>query len=251
MVSKLVAAGYRALELASNYDELMAFLTWPKFSFSSYRLVSGLVRQALKPATVIDVGANVGQFCVAAVKLFNPKKIYTFEPLPSAYLSLSKNIKSLTAVQHFNRALGEREGEIVFHVNSHSHSSSILPLAESHLSAFPDAVEREKIKVPLTTLDKALCDAELPKPCLLKLDVQGYEDKVLEGATETLQKVDYIVSELSFKPMYEGERVFTEMLALMDNYGFRFVRPLDFLRDPKTGEILQLDALFERIEESV
>ena len=46
--------------------------------------------------------------------------------------------------------------------------------------------------------------------------------------------------------MYEGEKVFTEILALMQSFGFRFLRPIDWLEYPRTGEILQMDALFAR-----
>jgi len=237
-----------AIDVLMDPAAVRGMSAWPKFSLASYRIVSALIREGLSPASVIDAGANVGQFCVAAAKLLRPASLYVFEPLPSAYERLQAHAKGLSGVHLQNVALGERQGEVEFHVNRHSHSSSILALAESHRAAFPEAIESENIRVPLTTLDLALSDADLPRPCLLKLDVQGYEDRVLEGARETLPHVDYIVSELSFRPMYEGERNFREMLDLIEGYGFRFIRPLDFLRDPRTNEILQIDALFERAE---
>jgi len=226
---------------------LEGVLAWPKFSLASHRIVRALVQQGVSVESVIDVGANVGQFCVAAAKVLTPRKIYAFEPLPSAYSRLRKNTQKLCGVQLEHVALGERKGEVEFYVNAHSHSSSILRLGESHRNAFPNAVETDVIRVPMTTLDRALAGIGVARPCLLKLDVQGYEDRVLEGAHDTLLAVDYIVSELSFKPMYEGERTFTDMLELMSRYGFKFIRPLDFLRDPATQEILQVDGLFERM----
>lgn len=236
----------RILEFVVNPKMLWMLIRWPKFSLASYKIVSDILRQDIAPKSVIDAGANVGQFTVAVSKLLAPRNIYAFEPLPGAYAKLIRHTKGIAGATVQNVALGERDGVVEFRVNQHSHSSSILALGNAHRAAFPYAVESELIQVPMTTLDNALDGIELPRPCLLKLDVQGYEDKVLEGAARTLKRVDYVVSELSFSPMYEGERSFTEMLELMTNYGFRFVRPLDFLRNPDTGEILQLDALFER-----
>ena len=79
---------------------------------------------------------------------------------------------------------------------------------------------------------------------MLKLDVQGYEPQVLEGATETLKRVNYVLLEASFRPLYEGEGVFMEIARVMEGRGFDFLRPVDWLIDPRNGEILQMDALF-------
>lgn len=236
----------RLFDVAREPGAIAALFRWPKFSLASYRIVRSLAEQGILPQSVIDAGANVGQFCVASAKLLPAQQIHVFEPLPSAFEQLQRHARGFANVRLHNVALGERIGEVEFNVNRHSHSSSILPLADAHRAAFPEAMESEVIQVPLTTLDRALAGVDLPGPCLLKLDVQGYEDRVLAGASDILAQVQYIVSELSFKSMYEGEKTFTQMLDLLAGHGFRFVRPLDFLRDPRTGEILQIDALFER-----
>jgi len=66
----------------------------------------------------------------------------------------------------------------------------------------------------------------------------------LRGGLKTLQRVDYVILEASFKPMYEGEMLFMNIVRLMEEYGFHFLRPVGWLSHPKTGEILQTDALF-------
>jgi len=63
---------------------------------------------------------------------------------------------------------------------------------------------------------------------------------------KTLQQVDFVILEASFKPMYEGEMLFMDIVRLMEEYGFRFLRPVGWLSHPKTGEILQMDTLFKR-----
>jgi len=211
-------------------------------------MLSALKQQDIKPKTVIDVGANIGQFAVASAKIFPDVSVHSFEPQPNCVTHLQKNVKRLGNVKIHPFALGDAEGEVEFHVNQHSHSSSILPLAESHRSAFPNAQEKETISVKVSTLDDVFNSIELKSPVLLKLDVQGYEAQTLRGGLETLQRVDYVILEASFKQMYEGELLFMDIVGLMEGYGFHFLRPVGWLSNPKTGEILQLDALFERVK---
>lgn len=227
-----------------------AFLTWPKFSITSYAMISALARQGMSPKVVIDVGANVGQFAVASEKLFPEASVHSFEPNPNCYTALRKNVSSLSGIATYSVALGAQEGESTFHLNAHSHSSSMLPLADNHTEAFPEARETSAVQVRVSTLDLIFDGMELPSPVLLKLDVQGYEAQVLRGGAETLKRVDYVVLEASFKPMYQGEMLFMDLVRLMESAGFFFSRPVGLLSHPKTGEILQMDALFERAERS-
>lgn len=221
-------------------------LSWPKFSMTSFLMISGLKKQGLIPESIIDVGANVGQFAVASAKIFPASRIYSFEPNPPCAAQLKNNVARFENVRTFGLALGEKEGEVEFHVNSHSHSSSILPLAASHLDAFPDAREHSQIRVEVSTLDRIFANIELKSPVLLKLDVQGYELQVLEGGRDLLARVDHVLLEASFKPMYQGEAVFMAIERKMREFGFEFLRPVGFLRAPDTGEFLQMDALFQR-----
>lgn len=236
-------------QLLQHKGAVSAYLNWPKFSITSFNMISALRTQGIYPKTVIDVGANVGQFAVATAKIFSGVSVHSFEPNPECVSALQKNIASLPNVLVYPLALGEAEGEVSFHVNSHSHSSSILPLAKSHLMAFPDAREVNMIQVKLCTLDKVFADIELSSPVMLKLDVQGYEAQVLRGATETLKRIDYVVLEASFKPMYQGEILFMDIVKLMEGFEFSFLRPVGMLSDPQTNEIIQMDALFQRISE--
>lgn len=234
------------LPLAEDLRSVPALLTWPKFSVTSFMMVSRLDRQDVVPGTVLDVGANTGQFAVASAKLFPGVHIHSFEPVPACVERLRKNVSGLDKVIVYPFALGERAGEATFMVNRYSHSSSLLPLARAHLEAFPGAQEQEKIVVKVSTLDQVFADVELRPPVLLKLDVQGYEAHTLRGGVETLKRVDYVVLEASFEAMYEGELLFMDLTQMMEEQGFRFRRPVGWLAEPRSGEILQMDALFTR-----
>lgn len=244
--STLARAVLAAGLLMQVSGSVKALVSWPKFSVSSYFIVSGLLRQGAVPRTVVDVGANVGQFAVASTKLLQAARVHSFEPVPESASKLRRNVTRLGNVTVYPFALGEEEGSVSFHVNAHSHSSSPLPLAKIHRKAFPEAREERTIEVAVSTLDRVFEGVQLKRPVLIKLDVQGYEAQVLRGGEETLRRVDYVVMEVSFSPMYEGERTFMEMARMMEDYGFRFERPVGWLSAPGTGEILQMDALFVR-----
>jgi FkbM family methyltransferase len=166
--------------------------------------------------------------------------------VPECAGELRKNVSELANVTVYPLALGDGEGELQFYVNSHSHSSSALPLAEGHRTAFPEAQEERTIKVEVSTLDRVFEGVDLERLILLKLDVQGYESRAIRGGWETLKRVDYVVLEASFKPMYEGEQTFMEIVRMMESCGFRFERPVGWLSTQGTGEVLQMDALFVR-----
>jgi FkbM family methyltransferase len=236
-----------AAELAADPAALAAWLSWPRFSVTSFRLVSGLVKQGIAARTVLDVGANTGQFAVAAAKLFPGARVYSFEPLPECVTQLRRHANKLPNLTIYPFALGDREtGDLPFNVNSHSQSSSALRLTEGHRTAFPDEQETVSTTVEASTLDRIFELIDLAPPVLLKLDVQGYEAKVLLGGVKTLKRVDYVVLEASLRPMYEGEVLFLDLVCLMAGYGFHFLRPVGWLTDRKTDEVLQIDTLFER-----
>jgi FkbM family methyltransferase len=226
---------------------LRAVCTWPVFSISSFEMLSALLSYDVRPASIIDVGANVGQFTVAAAKKIPNAHVHSFEPLPDCASRLRRNVDRLRNVSVYGLALGETEGRCAMHVNSYTLSSSLLSLAPAHQQAFPYETEVGTLDVAVSTLDKTFERIDLPRPILLKIDVQGYEAKVLKGAANLLKGIDHAVIEASLKPMYEGETLFDGLADLMKAFGFRFKATVGQLPDPSSGEILQIDALFERV----
>lgn len=223
-----------------------AAATWPVFSRTSHRMVWGLRAQGLHPATVLDVGANRGQFAVAARRLWADCTVHAFEPSPD----LAARLRGVAAadphlVVHAV-ALGDAPGWAELHLNAHHQSSSLLTVGARHLSAFPEAREVGSVRVGVERLDARVDAAALRRPVLAKVDVQGTELAVLAGAGAVLDRIDHLVVETSFTPLYEGEPPFAELLAWAERHGFAFDRPVGLLRDPATDEILQIDALLAR-----
>lgn len=244
MVYSLRRSAELAVALLSEPGFLPAAVRWPTFSLTSFLMVSRLAKLGIMPSTVVDVGANVGQFAVAIAKIFPQAAVHSYEPVPESYAKLLELASRLPNLKVCQLALGETEGELAFHVNSHTHSSSALPLAEIHKSAFPSAREVKGITVKAATLDCVYNQVALAPPVFLKLDVQGYEEQVLKGGLRFLDQVDYVLAELSFEPLYLGEKSAQAMVTFMGDLGFEFIQPVGFLEDPRNGKYLQIDALF-------
>jgi FkbM family methyltransferase len=220
---------------------------WPVFSLTSSRLVSDLVRQSIAPAFVVDVGANRGQFAVAMLELVPTSTVLSFEPLPTQAAQLAGLHRRYgERLEVRNIALGGTHGRQELHINSHHQSSSLRSLAPRHLNAFPDAHDVGTVLVDVDRLDSQLSPADIPDNSMLKIDAQGFERDVIDGAGDLLLRFDILLIEASFQPLYDGEWTFVEMVEQLDSRGFSFVRPVGFLKSPSTAEYLQVDALFTR-----
>lgn len=152
--------------------------------------------------TIFDVGANVGDSINRFQELFKNPLIYSFEPLKKEF-ELIKN-KETKNIKCFNFALGEQETQKSFNVLSDSHLSSFNEYNKEYLR---DRSKDQKNTVQIRTLDNFLKERnEIDRIDLLKIDTQGYEEKVLEGAKSSLKenKFKIIEVELQIGKLYEG-----------------------------------------------
>jgi FkbM family methyltransferase len=221
------------------------FLQSRKPSFASYRMCQAVKSLVGAPASVFDVGANQGQFAGAAAWWFPDSQIVSFEPSPSVFPSLQRNVAKIRKLSLVQSALGDRAGELEFFENQYSHASSALPVTEEQKALRPETANTRKITVPITTLDLFTAGQTWPRPLLLKLDVQGFEKKVLDGAGAFLEQVDFLLFECSYRALYEGEPLFQEMYAHVRSLGFELVAPVGFLEN-EDYVMLQTDLLWRR-----
>lgn len=232
----------RALRHASDPGFWRAAKTWQPFSVTSYALARRLAEVIPAPRTVIDGGANVGQFSRAALETWRPDRLIAIEPNPAAAARLRQNLASERNVEIFEFALGSRPGTSSLVLTENSVSSSILqPLASSQLRTEGLAQD-----VELRPLDQLLSRTAIVGPTLLKLDLQGYESQAILGASEVLKEVDYLLIEVSFAPSYEEEPLADEVFALLrSSTSFGLVGLVDTMRSAD-GRLLQADALFHQ-----
>jgi FkbM family methyltransferase len=235
----------KILELLTTPGALSAFIFWKKFSLSSYKIVSRAKLYSINPKTIIDVGANVGQFTVACRQLMAGVNVYPIEPDLKVGEELKDNVGKETSKNVIITAIGDYVGTAVFNVNRDSQVSSLLTLGDERIQFFPHSCVTKRVEIPITTLDELFSEKKLQRPILLKIDVQGAEDQVIFGAKKILKEIDWVLIEVSFARLYNGEKSFNEIVKTMAGYGFRFVRPLNFHTSPTTLEIIEMDALFE------
>ena len=218
------------------------------YSIASTEIICNIRQYVDEIHTVIDVGANQGQFAIAASKGYPQANIYSFEPLPETFLVLKKNVGEYDRIKSFNTALGSEQGVIDFYKNNHSHASSALPVSTFQKNQLPETSITQKIQVPVERLDRIADKLVLEAPVLLKLDVQGFEKQVLEGSSGIINKIDFLVFEASFIQMYDGETLFNELHDYVQSCGFELVAPVGALQNKK-GQFLQLDMLYRRSSE--
>lgn len=199
--------------------------------------------------TVLDVGANSGQFVqqLRGEYVDYKKKIISFEPLGSAYELLKANAKGDPNWEIFNFALGDKEAKQEINIAGNSYSSSLLDMLPSHERSAPESkyIGREVIEVK--TLDSIFGNLCKPSNSIyLKIDTQGFESKVIKGAKEALAHIDTVQMEMSLVPLYKDELLFNEMCMLMSEYGFSLVTIENGFSDPVSGQLLQVDGIFHR-----
>jgi len=195
--------------------------------------------------TVIDIGANIGQFAIKARRMFPDSQIYSFEPLSGCFAKLVNVLGNDPKFHPVRCAIGAREAMLVIHESSFDQASSFLAVSDLQVRAFPHTRPKTDETVPVRRLDDVLNQVLAPD-VLLKLDVQGFEAQVLDGAPRVLSEARVVISEVAFAPMYEGQPLFGEIYDRLIEAGLRLHGVLDQLPDPRDGRILQADAIFVR-----
>jgi FkbM family methyltransferase len=196
---------------------------------------------------ILDVGANVGQFGAELRRHVGFKgRLVSFEPMRQAHAVLKARAAGDGLWEVAPRAaIGARDGAIAINVSENSVSSSVLPMLEAHSKAAPGSRYSSTEEVPLTRLDVA-ANSYFANDSIafLKIDTQGYEWEVLEGATETLRRVVGVQLEVSLIPLYDGQKLMPELVDEMNRRGFSLWAIAPAFADPGTGRLLQADATF-------
>ena len=196
--------------------------------------------------TVLDVGANEGQFGVTLRNLGYEGRIISFEPLTQARKKLHKiSQKDPLWEVAPQAAIGTTNGEIEINIAGNSESSSVLNMLDTHILAAPDSKYIGKEKVPLRKLDTITQDLIEPGSVVfLKIDTQGYEEQVMIGARELMNNIVGLQLEISLVPLYEGQSLLEEMFEQLKQKGFELWGISSVFSDPNTAQLLQIDATF-------
>lgn len=200
-------------------------------------------------STVLDVGANIGQFATALRASGYRGAIVSCEPLTDAFAHLRRRSAHDRQWDVRQTAVGSEIGTAQINISANSFSSSLLEMTDAHTTAAPGSETVAAETVPLTTLDELARELDVdPERTLLKIDTQGYEPQVLDGAGSLVGKLAAISLELSFVPLYAGQQLFDELVTRLRDAGYVLYAVEGGFGDRRTGRMLQCDGLFVRAD---
>lgn len=219
-------------------------------SIDAWRLVKILNENNI--GTVLDVGAHEGQ---SGRELFDggfAGELISFEPMPDAHQRLIEAASRYRAKGKSWRvapraAVGAANQTATMNIAANGVSSSLMPMAESHLEAAPDSKLTGGLSVDVRPLNEMLADMNVAAARMfLKIDTQGYEDAVLTGALPVLDRVAGIKLELSAIELYTGQSLYHGIDQRIREMGFHLWDVVPGFRHPATGRLLQFDSIYFR-----
>ncbi len=231
-----------------RFIKYMFFLTGYTISLTKERHTNKILN-ALNIDLVIDVGANEGQFARSLRYEGYAGSIISFEPTSQAYNALLKNVNLDENWSAFRRcALGPSVCQIAINVSDNNGLSSSILSAKEELGVIaPSTKSQSSDLVEQITLDSIWDEISAGySNIFLKLDVQGYEDAVLKGVQENFSKIKAVKIELSNINLYHLDKLYNYYFKIFEDLNFELWDLEEGFRDPKSGRLLQFDALFVR-----
>ncbi|HMO38182.1 MAG TPA: FkbM family methyltransferase [Saprospiraceae bacterium] len=197
---------------------------------------------------VIDIGANTGQFAESLYDFGYRGQVISFEPVRKVHEALQKRAQRYPQWQVAERcAIGSHDGEIDIHVSEDTVFSSVLPIKDSYVAHNRKSRIVGKEKTPIYKLDTIIPEyiPEAEARILLKIDTQGYEKEVLDGAPDTLRRAQGLKIEIPLYAIYEHTQfAFYDILKITQEL---HLQPYSFHVegvDLNTGRVNTIDGLF-------
>lgn len=195
-------------------------------------------------STVIDVGANVGQFALFAREQYPKANIFSFEPLEDCWDTYASIFGNDPNVRLFRYGIGPADTEAAINVTNANDSSSILAPAATQVEVFGTKVNSIK-EIQLRRLASVFRTGQIVSPALLKIDVQGFELDVLRGCEDLLPYFETVYVEASYLELYEGQALASEVIDFLGQRGFKLRGVFNQHAAPSRGP-LQADFMFKR-----
>ena len=195
--------------------------------------------------TIFDIGANTGQYATLNRIMGYKGKIISFEPLNDAFQKLKMHSRKDKNWLVNNYALGDKEDKGTINIAKNSYSSSVLDIGDLHLDSAPNSKYIGQQEIHIKRIDAVFhLFSDIDNNIMVKIDTQGFEKNVLDGAVGILDKIKIIQLEMSIFELYEGEILYQEMISLLDAKGFKLISLENGFSNPNTGELLQVDGIF-------
>lgn len=237
--------GLRATKLASIISTPSLLAKLVKFRVSAGIEHVAALSQLRGCATIIDIGANRGQFALAARHCHPSASLEAFEPLANPARVFRKVFAGDKNTRLHEVAIGPRKEQAPIHLSRRDDSSSLLPITAAQSALFADTEETGLAMVEVGPLHEFVTASQLAEPALLKIDVQGFELEALKGCEALLGKFSWIYVECSFVELYAGQTFADEVIAWLRERHFRLSGIYNMIHGPE-GRAIQADFLFTR-----
>lgn len=213
-----------------------------------HRVLAGSEHRHILPKdlkTVIDIGANRGQFALAARRWAPQARIISFEPLNEPAAVFRRVFSGDDQVRLHQAAIGPETVTREMYVSARDDSSSLLPISSLQTTMFPGTEMKATTYVQVAPLNEFVTAADLQTPALLKLDVQGFEFDALKGCEPLLDRFAWVYCECSFVEFYAGQKLAADVKHWLAARGYNFVDMFNPTYD-RHGQAVQADFLFVR-----
>jgi len=193
---------------------------------------------------IYDIGANVGLFAEAYAALIRGVKVTCFEPVPATFELLKHRCGEIPGVRMERLALGDQSSVLKMNTCTLDQADSLLMPGQELVGGWEGVSPNGQVDVNVVTLDDYVEQHPSSGMASLKIDVQGYELKVLRGATKTLAQCRSVQVEVSIMEMYKGAPLFPEVWTFLRSHGFELAEIFGLLRSPTHGLPVSCDFLF-------
>lgn len=191
-------------------------------------------RAGFAPRHIVDVGANHGNWTRSAIRFFPDAQYTLVEPQDHLKVHVQDLIDGGYKVRWVNAAAGDKPGTVPFAIAPQDNSSSLV--------CSGDAAQQVPMRV--ITLNELFASSDPPPPDLIKIDAEGFDLKVLAGASNLLGKADVILAEAMVCGPYENRVL--PLMQFMDGAGYRLIDITDLERSQKHGVLWLCELAFLR-----
>ena len=208
----------------------------------NYDVLYILKKFEFEPSVIYDVGANRSEWSRNIKSLYNKSEIYLFEPIEKFEPFLKRFCKKYTESKYFMVGLGNKIESAGIDVYDDFAGSSLL---------YSNSNSERIQTIQVQTIDSLISQNKIKKADLIKIDVQGFEIKVLEGGLSCLGYSEIIILETCIYDFLPNQPILSDVILFMKKHGYIVFDFTPLIRHKKTGALRYFDTVFIKSDSKI